>query len=133
MPFDFAGYEVEAADTLLRDLITGRERIARPEQWCKGSLGRTVDGVEVSATDRRAVAFCLMGAYMTPELGTHLHSIINSPERERLLRAYGALSEHVPGHRCVPDFNNDPATTHADVLAVYDRAIAARRKELWLA
>lgn len=132
MPFDFAGYEAEVTDNLLRDLITGRERIATPEQWCKGALGKTVNGVGVEAIDKRAVAFCLMGAYMTPEIGTHIRSAYNSPERDRLLAVHRAVSAHIPDHRFVPDFNNDPATTHADVLAVYDRAIAARRKELEL-
>lgn len=40
-------------------------------------------------------------------------------------KAYRRLRANLQGFRLVTLFNDDPTTTHADVLALYDRAIAA--------
>ena len=44
--------------------------------------------------------------------------------------AWRALTDATPTAESIPDYNNAPTTTHADLMAWFDRAIAARRKEL---
>jgi hypothetical protein len=47
------------------------------------------------------------------------------------IQAVDALEASLQSHGgIVPGFNDDPRTTHADVLALFDRAISARRAEL---
>ncbi len=99
-------------------LIAGRARIERG--WCQGTYARDDDGVQVYAEDLDypGLSFCALGA-----IG------------EQISRCEGAaliLANHIPKDRRYPLnarsvswFNDDPSTTKEDVLALYDRAIAA--------
>ncbi len=109
MPFDQVNFTMPAVETdeLLNTLLKGRARIVGG--WCKGAYNAGGD------------AYCMHGAVAGDE---RLYE-----------RARDFLAEHLPSsveRFCLPcmRFNDAPDTTKEDVVAVFDRAIAARRKEL---
>lgn len=94
-------------DETLRVLQQAREWLSDPAHWCKH---RTLH--ETGAT-------CSVGA-----IEKFNNGLWGAP--------YNAIDAAVPEmeHRCVINFNDARATTHADVLGLFDRAIAARRAEI---
>src|SRR6266853_5063736 len=95
-------------------LIAARELIEKPEAWCKFELAR-MGSVPVWSGSEDATCFCALGAIVRL-LGSATYG---SPVED-------ALDSAVPGgFACASDFNDAPTTTHADVLALYDRAIEA--------
>lgn len=130
-PFDAIGFEVlrseDAApggplqthnrigDDVLRRLIEGRERITKG--WCQRHL-------------REGHSVCARGAIVlaTARLWWEADSVAAQADR--------VLANNLPApwqnrtDFSVVTFNNAPTTTHADVLALFDRAIASRRAEL---
>ncbi len=104
-------------------LIAARKKIERPECWTKGAYARRADGTYVGDSginedgfiSADAVCFCALGACRAVS---------------------GSLTDESPAARQIRDalggrqydlsaFNDAPTTTHADVLALFDRAIAA--------
>ena len=104
MPFDQVNFVLPAVedDLALRVLTEARALIQLPENWCKVHF------------DNGNHAHCILGA-----LDRVGHSWIG---RDHLLYALPPGAD-----RSVILFNDDPRTTHADVLDLFDRAIAARR------
>lgn len=96
--------------TVKENLIAAKALIDTPEKWCKGRrhvfYGYTTPHGAVIVKK-----YCAEGA-MDAVGGL-------SPERQALLnqtpRAYGNVAE----------FNDSPDTTHADIMALFQRAIAA--------
>lgn len=123
MPFDQQNFEPTPSDEVLARLIAGRDRIADPVRWTRGALMR-------DATDDGPAAMCARGAIFCG---------FSATAREIYAAADDALFRRLPMRfqtmrdarfAGVPSFNNDPSTTHADVLALFDRAIAARKAEM---
>ncbi len=109
MPFDGKNFE-KPTDGVLRVLTEARALIERPENWCKNALYENG-------------ARCVLGALYNTQSD-------NSDGWNMPIGAYNAINSAVPGaFLSIPHFNNDPSTTHADVLALFDRAIAARKAE----
>lgn len=99
--------------TVKENLIAARALIDTPEKWIKGEFGDMVSG-----------CYCSIGA-VAAVLG------ISGEETELNSKEAGALARAMPGGWgedgiCVPDFNDADATTHADIMALFDRAIAAQ-------
>lgn len=106
-------------------LKKGRARIATG--YCKGrfyinTAGQHAGWDSNAEGSASAVAWCARGAI------DHFHEH-NSPESNA---AYGLLMDALPAHYRfssfggeVPGYNNHPKTTQADILALFDRAIAA--------
>lgn len=94
-------------------LTKARELIATPQRWHKGSLFG--DGAGEMAPQKRAVQFCIAGAciYVVPD------NVFHYSDAKDLLEPYMPR-----GFESIAQFNDDERTTHADVLAVLDRAIA---------
>lgn len=101
----------------LEMLKAGRALIAQPSGWTKGVLARDCRGIVVGSTSADATCFCSLGALTRIELRTfkvpnHVYG-----------QAVGALSAQMPaGVPCLAEFND--THTHAEVLALWDRAIA---------
>jgi hypothetical protein len=97
MPFDGVGF---VSDKSLQQIDAVIERLATPEKWCKGAL-RSHDG-----------RYCIRGAVRAVGAAEVLEPVI--------LQAIG----EVAGKRfCrIESFNDHPNTSHAQVLAVLDRA-----------
>ena len=97
----------------LEILIAARALIATPESWIKGRSAQDANGVPAGPFDEGACKFCTVGA-MTCASGQTL-----TEARASILRA------HLPKpFDNLVNFNDHPDTTHADVLALFDRAIA---------
>jgi hypothetical protein len=93
-------------------LIAARAKIERPECWTKGKYARDKDGESVTPNSRSAVCWCAIGA---------VHAAYPSDAERTLIR----LSWFVPTKGGISTYNDYPETTHADILALYDRAIAS--------
>jgi len=92
--------------TVKDNLIAARALIDTPERWIKGE-------------SRIGDCFCALGAI----------GVVSGPGAEPGLwnGCHEALAHAVPnGDLYVARFNDDPDTTHADILALFDRAIAAQ-------
>ena len=85
-----------------------RETLEKRERWIRGDFARTATDDVTFPTRATATKFCLLG-------GCAHFGVPTDVIRRALPDAYGTG---------VIGFNDDPFTTHADVLAVIDRAIA---------
>lgn len=96
-------------------LVRARALIASEDRWCRGSYSKLQDD--------GFFAFCAVGAELQATRG-----IVDwSDESPSLLALIAALPE---GYDRISVFNDDPKTTHADVLALYDRAIEMERNRI---
>ena len=102
----------------LEDLKAVRELLSDPARWTKHVSARDKDGHNTHVRSKTAACFRLSGA---------VHKVRNNlPARERLL---DKISLHIPAGEChIPDYNDETYTTHADVLALVDRAIETEMK-----
>lgn len=97
-------------------LKSARARISDPEHWTRGALSRNICGDEVSADSPNACQWCMVGVLDISGF---------SPE---VWRAESYLKLTTGGY--IDQFNDHPDTTHADVLAAYDRAIEMAEADL---
>ena len=102
-------------DPVLACLIDARKRITPKGAWCQGEVAKDKNGAEVGIDSPRAVAWCMLGA-------TGTHSDASSS-------ADLMLAQVVPGNE-VTAWNDAPGRTQKEVLALFDKAIALRRKEV---
>ncbi len=97
------------------DVLKGaRELLSDEKRWTKGALARDKDGHETGiAVDPDAVCWCAYGAI------EHCNKEGYGAEiaMNRVVRGLGWPS--------IGAFNDADSTTHADVLALFDRAIAS--------
>ena len=133
-PFDQTGFELAPAmkpsrelvpdlpapvDPVLDTLVKAREWLSDPAHWTKRRAWRDRCGV---ATEHRhqVGSTCAIGAVtLFFDAGEDIRISVES--------AFW-LDSFVPEQfPAVPEFNDHKNTKHADVLAMYDRAIAARK------
>jgi hypothetical protein len=96
--------------TTLEVLKAAREKIADPAHWTKGEIARDKFGMDSMSKSPDACAWCAMGAIWNV-----------SPNVEVRAEAFNALD--VQTYLGVPEFND--SHTHPEVLALFDKAIAA--------
>lgn len=93
-------------------VLAVRELIAKPEAWTQNALARNARGRKVKPKSRSACCWCLSGAfYKESRESVDFFCILDA--FPTALRAGGMVR-----------FNDLRTTTHADVLAVLDEAIA---------
>lgn len=97
----------------LATLLKMREILADPSAWTKNVAARNAIDNVVHPASARAVCWCLEGALAKAGGCTN--------------DDYQTFRRLITGTRAMSEFNDDPATTHADVLAALDRAIEAER------
>ncbi len=110
----------------VRDLLCGaRALIARPEDWCVLHQGRTASGVYVQPWDQRAVQRCAIGAVfaLVRHNTDYEHPALHALAAQVPAKALSEDDRQLPSACQVAIYNN--ASSHADVLALFDRAIAA--------
>ena len=115
-------------------LVQAKSLIDTPSKWCQRANARNVDGAAVNAADPTAVKWCIAGA-LTAVVSQHTERSWASTDTATFYACSDVLN-HALGP---PDpvrfntklvvFNNNPATTHADVMALFDRAIASCAQE----
>lgn len=92
-----------------------KELLAKPESWAQGSLARNRRGEAVGPSDESACCFCLWGAVVRCY-----------PERSQycdvLDALHAAIEARVGKRLSLVSFNDRSETTHADILAVVERA-----------
>lgn len=112
-------------------LKSGRDRIADPKNWTKGYYARDAGGNPIGEDSPEAVCWCAAGA---------LQSCLVIIAAGNIRRNYNIRNHALEFlHLSMPSdfdvnlfsiagFNDAPETTHADVMAAYDRAIALAEK-----
>lgn len=111
-------------------LVGAKALIADPAKWTKGALARRADGSEGSPAlrsyypggpvmvDETLTCFCTFGAILRvagDALATDSPSTIALGIFMRVNQRY----ENEP----IGKFNDDPSTTHADIMLAFDKAI----------
>lgn len=110
--------KVEENETV-RILKAAREVISSPDHWCQGEYAVTADGqVSVSVVNPGSDKFCMIGAIAS--VTKQPISQVEGGEAVAALR----LATGTDPDRLLHQFND--SSTHTDVLAAFDRAIAAR-------
>lgn len=124
MPFDNTQIET---DVLLTRLMRVRELIA--QGWVKGIPEyRSPEGTTSYCLEGAALQAVVQGVVQTDSYWSWRGP--GHPDLEAVRRA---LRDHLQGawhYAPLAAFNDWPCTTHADVLALCDRAIEGRRAEL---
>jgi hypothetical protein len=100
--------------TLLR---AARAKIRARKRWAKGYFAFTARGRKCKATSPRAVCWCAWGALQAVSQG------------DGESRALWVLENQLVARMAMSAYNDAPTTTHADILALYDCAIAAAEQE----
>lgn len=94
------------------NLIAAKALIDTPEKWGKGGW-----------EPKNGRCLCSVGAVVVATNGNHDFDGAWTPA---VLQVDAALENHLPKpFNRVAEYNDDPATTHADVMALFDRAIAS--------
>jgi hypothetical protein len=107
-------------------LREARALIDTPEKWAKGYYAFGPDGSTRDIEDPEACRFCVRGALFRIE--SRFGYMV---EAEASKAIYKAVPDAVRipadeiGNNAVVVFNDHPETTHAEILALFDRAIAA--------
>ncbi len=110
-------------DPVLETLIAAREWLTDPAHWCQGCLARS--GAE-------SVMNCVW-SYETPYTSScSVGSVFAiGASGDVKVTALALLKQALPKpFVLVHAFNDAPTTSHADVLALFDRAISSRRSEV---
>jgi hypothetical protein len=101
------------ARQVLQVLVGARKRIEDPSRWTKGRFRQVKDG---------HACYCALGAVRASRAPHYLKA-------EAMGRLEKVLSHRV-GHWNIVNFNDREATTHEQVLEVFDQAIADLREFL---
>ncbi len=109
--------------TTIEILTEARAILSDPKHWTKGTLARAANEREDVREDySNAVCFCALGAIdyaVTKVMGTTAYE-----SSAVFSAACDAFERGLPEFTSIPAFNDDPKTTHADVLAGFDKALA---------
>lgn len=98
-------------------LKDARQLLADPKHWSKGAYARTQYGLlSIAVSSPKAACFCLIGAIKRVG-GTE------QSDEVYCLASIIAPTVVLPNAVDVIDFNDATSTTHADVLALLDKAI----------
>ena len=107
------------SEDTLSVLRSAKELISTPERWTRGEMARDEAGRCVSHSDDAAVSWCIEGAIWR-----------SVKHEESRFNALQALSRELPVELRWPHvFNDYDDTTHADVMELFDRTIAAEEAE----
>ena len=108
--------------TTLEILKAARELISVPERWTQRSYARAADESSRSYNDGEACKWCVMGAI--GKVSRYADHEYTSDTVSAALSAIDALRKLGGCSFSVAEFNDATSTTHADVLCMFDRAIA---------
>jgi hypothetical protein len=109
-----------ATERALLQLQKARERLTPPSAWIKGEFARDSQRRPVHSASAEATCWCSVGA-----LNAALGEVSGgNPNREL---SGDVVARHLlrsVTRRPIAQFNDSPYTTHEDVLAAFDEAIA---------
>ena len=96
-------------------LIAARAKIDTPQKWCTGALAKDLFGKSCVPLSKSAVQYCAIGAVRS--LGR-----ISNLSRDRAVVLLNSACS-IPIHH----FND--RSEHADIMALYDKAISIAKRE----
>ncbi len=105
--------------TPLSVLIAARERVATPDRWTRGYWAHDAAGGSCGPADAQATCWCSIGAMIAAVAPAGAETMLDA---RSLFKAANGINH-------VPRWNDDPARTHAEVLAAFDLAVELARKE----
>lgn len=109
-------------------LERARNVIAQPATWTQCAEARTMGGEGVDGYYESAVQWCAVGALAKARTTYDIKSL--SPVRTISALSFDMLRAVLPEDwETVSGFNDFHQTTHADIMALYDRAIARAERE----
>lgn len=104
-----------------------RSIIENEKNWTKNLMARTKDGNLVQSYSEEAVCWCMAGAlhraFNKFQLYGEYKGTTIVEEFNNIIKNQNTNSNGTPIHLNVSAFNDDPDTTHEDVLRVFDRVI----------
>jgi hypothetical protein len=112
MPAEHVSRRGESVASTIAVLRRARDLIADEQRWCKGSFARSWFNISVPPYSL-ARRFCAIGAIMRAGYELQL----------RIEEACLALQKQTG--RPVEEWNDNPARTHAAVVAAFDAAVVA--------
>lgn len=108
-------------------LTQARALIEKPENWIKGAYFYDPEDSEVDFVS--AKCFCTLGAVGATLVEDPRLYIMDKEIMRLLARAVQAPGASDTDESTVIAFNDDPFTTHEDVLGMFDRAIELAKEE----
>jgi hypothetical protein len=90
-----------------------------PERWCRGAFARRAGGKPIGPQTEDAIQWCMSGACIKAEG-------LASPDA---IRKVGEILSKVVGRDSIPEANDAPSTTYADVMRWWGEAIEVARRE----
>jgi hypothetical protein len=123
MPLDSTNYEILKEETL-RVLREGRERIAQPWGWCKGTFYKI--------RSNRLESYCALGGVMAFDSSWGMQIVSKSDSA--ILALFSALPEKykdIPAipTSCIGRYNDAKERRKVHILALYDRAMTLVEKD----
>ena len=107
---------------ILNILVTARNLITDSSHWTKGLLARDSQGREIDYNSNEATCWCISGAIFK------VMGYIGTSNPNMLI--HNTLKKYLPpGFTVTVYFNDHEATTHADIMALFDRTIAGIQSE----
>lgn len=108
---------------LVATLVAARALIETPAQWLQGTYAQTAAGLYVSSFSQNAVCFCSVGAAKAASgIDDGFTYLDVTAALRKALRTIGWTDGVIA-------YNDDDSRTHAEVLAVWDKAIEIAKAE----
>lgn len=104
-----------SAQVTKKDILVAARGLIENKGWTQYAFARDAGNEPRGTTDPRASCFCTLGAVY--RAADDLNADDLAPRA--ILRHLAVQS----GYGGIPSFNDDPMTTKADVLSLFDRAI----------
>lgn len=105
-------------------------KIADRDHWIKHASARDVKGTSVPIHSRKACCFCITGAVERCAPANYDESPLDAVRWRAFEALRDAAAQLYPkrGDVSLPTFNDDPHTTHLQVVKVFKQAIEAVRE-----
>ncbi|MES2055782.1 MAG: hypothetical protein V4564_07590 [Pseudomonadota bacterium] len=114
-----------AIKQLADDLRAARAVIEKPEAWTRRAYAKTANNRQTrSPLSENAVRFCVLGA-ICRAVGEPDYGMGRSSRASSFLLGFVPLNRRTSVLAGIVAFNDRKSTTHVDILALFDRAIAA--------
>ena len=106
-------------------LSIARVKIRNEKNWLKGQSTEKSNGDFAHPSSAKACKWCALGAVRSVfKEGTEEHSFDTAMDEHMFQTAMFTLSKFTDCKN-IAAFNDHSETTHADIIAVFDKAIAA--------
>jgi hypothetical protein len=113
--------------SLADDIRAARAVIEDPDNWTQGAMALDADGNSTPSNSETAVCFCALGA-VRRAMKEPANPGHGRPRGNAVIDALHTVVRETTGQKYFIDHFND-VHSHAEVLAMFDKAIARAEKE----